>query len=148
MKWLRIRAYYAELFYEAIRNGATQESIAERGGLVKEGGDPKQPLISKLLENHKLGPTVETFTGAVEGLGLSMVEFFTLLEQRTNSEGPSSLSVIQLHPVTASDDEAYRVAIQFLRQAVRYDVQQILHGQPLPPSDQKPNRRRPRRRRG
>jgi transcriptional regulator with XRE-family HTH domain len=145
MKWLRIRAYYLELYYEAIRNGATQESIAERGGLVVREGKSKQPLISKLLGNEKLGPSVETFTGAVEGLGLSLVEFFTLLEQRANSEEPSSASAIQLRPATASDDDAYRVAIQFLRQAVRHDVGQILRGEPRLPPDQKPTRR-PRRR--
>ena len=144
MKWPRIRAYYAELYYEAIRNGATQESIAERGGLVVGGGKSKQPLISKLLGNEKLGPSVETFTGAVEGLGLSLVEFFTLLEQRTERGANLPLSGMQSHGVNG-ESQADRVAGQHLRQALRA-LQGLNANEPTPPPRGQKPPRRPRRR--
>jgi transcriptional regulator with XRE-family HTH domain len=74
MKWREIRAQYAACYAELQeKTGATQTSVAAAGGVA-------QNAVSKLLGNHKRGPSVETFVGAVEGLGLSLSAFFAALE--------------------------------------------------------------------
>jgi transcriptional regulator with XRE-family HTH domain len=54
--------------------GLTQAMVAEAGGL------PGQNAISRLVSNHKMGPSVETFTRAVQGLGIRVSQFFAELE--------------------------------------------------------------------
>ena len=54
--------------------GRTQKDIARDGGL-------HQSAVSKMLANTKRGPTVSTFGRAVQGLGLSLTDFFATLEQ-------------------------------------------------------------------
>jgi hypothetical protein len=73
MQWVAIRAHYAACLAHKMRQGATQQDVARAGGLVARNA------ISKLLVNTAMGPTVETFTNAVEGLGLSVAEFFATL---------------------------------------------------------------------
>ena len=74
MKWTEIRSHYAECYSRIRRDtGATQVSVAEAGGLA-------QNTISKLLNNDRRGPSVETFVAAVAGLGMSVSEFFQGIE--------------------------------------------------------------------
>ena len=62
MDWGQIRESYARQFAAKKR---TQAQVAAAGGLKN------QNLVSKVLRNTHLGPTVETFVRAVEGLGLT-----------------------------------------------------------------------------
>lgn len=77
MNWERIRSHYAQLIADARRAGVTQESVAKAGDL------PGQNAISKLLANHNLGPSVETFVKAVKGLGMDVSVFFAEIEHGT-----------------------------------------------------------------
>jgi transcriptional regulator with XRE-family HTH domain len=73
MKWQKIRAHYVACFMRAQREtGATQSSVSRAGGVA-------QNAVSKLMNNDRKGPSVETFLGAVEGLGLSVSAFFAEL---------------------------------------------------------------------
>jgi len=82
VEWKTIRAEYERAFRAAKLRGASQSSIALTGGLVDADGRPKQNVISKILSNDGLGPHVETFVHAVEGLGLSVSRFFARVEHR------------------------------------------------------------------
>jgi len=62
------------LLADARRAGVTQESVAKAGDLSG------QNAISKLLANHNLGPSVETFIKAVKGLGKEVSVFFAEIE--------------------------------------------------------------------
>lgn len=75
LTWFQIRDHYAALFAQLRQRGTTQEHVAEAGGLSG------QNAISKLLTNDKLGPKVETFVKAIQGLGLSVSAFFAMLER-------------------------------------------------------------------
>jgi transcriptional regulator with XRE-family HTH domain len=75
MTWTEIRAYYAALYAEARAGGVTQKDIADRGGIAG------QNTVSRLISNDRLGPSVEIFVRAVEGLGKSLSGFFGELEQ-------------------------------------------------------------------
>jgi transcriptional regulator with XRE-family HTH domain len=72
MTWSEIRAHLAALHAAA---GTTQKAIADRGGIAG------QNTVSRLLSNDKLGPSVEIFVRAIEGLGKPVSEFFIELEQ-------------------------------------------------------------------
>jgi transcriptional regulator with XRE-family HTH domain len=71
MDWTTIRTQYRALLRQS---GVTQADVARRGGLSG------QNAISKLLANTHRGPSVETFIKAVDGLGLSLAEFFAAIE--------------------------------------------------------------------
>lgn len=74
MTWADIRTHYAELYARAQqRDGLTQQQIAIRGGLCGNNA------ISKLLANTRMGPTVDTLCHAIEGLGVTVPEFFAAL---------------------------------------------------------------------
>ena len=74
MRWADIRSHYARLYARAQqRDGLTQQQIAIRGGLCGNNA------ISKLLANTRMGPTVETLCSAIEGLGMTVPEFFVEL---------------------------------------------------------------------
>jgi transcriptional regulator with XRE-family HTH domain len=73
MTWLEIRAHFIALHARS-EAGVTQREIAERGGIKGQNS------VSRLLANDKLGPSVETFVRAVEGLGLSVAQFFAEME--------------------------------------------------------------------
>jgi transcriptional regulator with XRE-family HTH domain len=75
MNWHTIRAHYATLYAQAQAGGMTQKAIAERGGIAG------QNTVSRLLSNDNLGPSVQIFCNAVEGLGKSVAEFFLGIEQ-------------------------------------------------------------------
>jgi transcriptional regulator with XRE-family HTH domain len=83
LTWELIRTHYAALLTEARRAGVTQDAVARAGQL------PGQNAISKLLANHNLGPSVETFIKAVRGLGKEVSEFFAELER---PDGPGALA--------------------------------------------------------
>ena len=72
MTWLQIRAHFKRVMKERQLN---QTQIARRGGWSNNSA------ISKLLVNDNLGPEVQTFARAVDGLGMSLSEFFVSLEQ-------------------------------------------------------------------
>jgi transcriptional regulator with XRE-family HTH domain len=80
MNWARIRSHYATLFAQ---RGMTQEAVAKAGHLHA------QTAISKLLDNEKRGPSVETFVRAVLGLGMTLSGFFAGLEQASVPEPTS-----------------------------------------------------------
>lgn len=69
--WGQIRAHYARALKQSTR---TQVMVAEAGEL-------RQNAVSKMLANSRLGPSVETFVRAVEGLGMPLSEFFASLER-------------------------------------------------------------------
>jgi transcriptional regulator with XRE-family HTH domain len=74
MKWVNIRSHFAASFAAYQREtGATQQSVGIAGGVA-------QNAVSKLLANDRKGPSVETFVGAIEGLGMSVSAFFAELE--------------------------------------------------------------------
>jgi transcriptional regulator with XRE-family HTH domain len=75
MRWMEIRAYFAVVYAQAQANGVTQQAIADRGGIAGQNS------VSRLLSNDRLGPSVEIFVRAVEGLGLSLSEFFAEFEK-------------------------------------------------------------------
>ena len=83
MDWATLRAAYRASFLEAKKKGATQESVAKRGGLKD------QNAISRLMANNKLGPQAETFVRAIEGLGIKPSEFFLHLEVGTSPALPA-----------------------------------------------------------
>jgi transcriptional regulator with XRE-family HTH domain len=124
MDWTDIRTYYAELFAAARAAGVTQKEIADRGGLSG------QNLISRMLANDKDGPTVETLIKAIEGLGISVAEFFAELERRVPpvvvassptrpTAGPSTPSREPVHYGVAdpfSPQELTSLFAQFIRE--------------------------------
>lgn len=88
MTWLEIRAHLAAKHARAQATGVTQQAIAERGGIAG------QNTVSRLLSNDKLGPSVEIFVRAIEGLGMSVAEFFSELEQQ-GSVAPRERSIAE-----------------------------------------------------
>jgi transcriptional regulator with XRE-family HTH domain len=84
MHWDLIRRHYAARLATAQRQGVTQQAVATAGQLSG------QNAISKLLANHNLGPSVETFVKAVTGLGLDVSAFFAEIEQcgRRHADSP------------------------------------------------------------
>lgn len=70
--WRQIREHYERALHQSTRNQV----------MVAEAGELQQSAVSKLLANSRLGPSVETFVRAVEGLGMPLSEFFASLERR------------------------------------------------------------------
>jgi hypothetical protein len=79
MHWPVIRDHFAARLKAS---GATQQQVAQAGQLHA------QTAISKLLDNEKRGPSVETFVRAVHGLGMTCTAFFAELEQQTPPAPP------------------------------------------------------------
>lgn len=112
MEWATIRRHYERLFALAKKGGATQQSIAARGGL-------RQNKISELLDNDRRGPNAETFVKAVEGLGLTLSSFFAQIEglqssavdgqndPLANLKGATGDSPVPV-PTTEADRDLYR----------------------------------------
>jgi hypothetical protein len=88
MRWIEIRAYYAVVYAQAQANGVTQQAIAQRGGIAGQNS------VSRLLSNDHLGPSVEIFVRAVEGLGLSLSEFFAEFERSFAAQAEAASSVV------------------------------------------------------
>src|SRR4029077_3717416 len=80
--WMEIRAHYARLHALARAAGTTQKSVAARGGLAGQNS------VSRLLANQNLGPSVEIFVRAVEGLGKPLSQFFIEVEQGAGATLP------------------------------------------------------------
>lgn len=80
VEWKTIRSAYERAFAEAKKDGETQETVAERGGI-------RQNDLSRLFQNDKKGPQVATFVKAIKGLreGMTVSEFFLQIEGKTNS---------------------------------------------------------------
>jgi transcriptional regulator with XRE-family HTH domain len=87
MTWMEIRAHYAALHAQAQAAGQTQQAIADRGGIAGQNS------VSRLLSNDNLGPSVEIFVRAVEGMGKSVSEFFLEIEQGALGLGPSGIGL-------------------------------------------------------
>lgn len=94
-KWATLRSGFI-----AARGDQPQAVVAERAGL-------HQSAISKLENNDNLGPAVEVFLNAIEGLGLKPSAFFLQLESGS-SQTPKKEQNSVLHsgpsPVTVSAD--------------------------------------------
>lgn len=88
MDWATIRSAFIRL-----RGARTQQEIADAGQL-------RQSHISKLESNDNLGPAVGTFVKAVQGLGVSVSDFFRQLEAGDLSIMASS----KTPPVEAADE--------------------------------------------
>jgi transcriptional regulator with XRE-family HTH domain len=78
--WTAIRNHYVALWRAS---GLSQKEVARRGGLSGNNA------ISRLLVNAKRGPSIETLTKAVTGLGLSLVDFFAGVDETR----PGTLSI-------------------------------------------------------
>ena len=75
MEWEHMRAHYVRLLRAAKRDReVTQKQVAAAGGLKG------QNYISKIKTASRLGPAVEIFIRAIEGLGLPPSAFFAELE--------------------------------------------------------------------
>jgi len=85
MLWLHAREHYARLFDAAKAKGWSQAAIARRGGLP-------QTAISKLLANDKLGPSMDTFLKALNGIGKGAAQFFAEAEVFAEVQPSSSPS--------------------------------------------------------
>lgn len=92
--WKVIREHYEQRLAVSPR---TQADVAHAGGF--KGGEKSQNAISKLLRNHKLGPTVETFLKAVNGLGMTPSQFFAELER---DSPPSDVPLASLPPAATT----------------------------------------------
>lgn len=97
VEWTDIRAHYEKLFQEAKKRGETQESVAARGGL-------RQNKISRLRTIEKLGPQVETFARAVEGLGLTVSSFFAQIERDSLGQSSNQKSSLKIHREAAKNE--------------------------------------------
>jgi transcriptional regulator with XRE-family HTH domain len=80
MDWEHMRAHYVRALRAARDRGVTQKRVADAGGLKG------QNYISKIKSAPRLGPAVELFIRAIEGLGISPSEFFAELEGRPPRE--------------------------------------------------------------
>lgn len=77
-----MRAHYRREFQEASKRGVTQDAVAKRGGLIKPDGVPNNGQISKILAYDDYTPHLDTFLKAVQGLGMTLLEFLTRMNQR------------------------------------------------------------------
>lgn len=93
MEWLTIRNRFIALRED---RKLTQEQVADKGKLDQGG-------ISKLESNLNQGPSVETFVKAVEGLGLTLTEFFAQLENQTNTDLKLPVNLVQTPPHRRSE---------------------------------------------
>jgi transcriptional regulator with XRE-family HTH domain len=114
--WTVIRKHYAALLHDS---GLSQQEVARRGGLKRNNG------ISRLLKNTKRGPSVDTLTKAVDGLGLSLGEFFAGIEESRPGAQPLSARVdaIEIALTTLRDDLAVVAGAQPRRRHDTPDVQ-------------------------
>jgi len=96
-QWKQVREYYRERMRAAKRK---QKDIAAAGGI-------RQSSVSKILHNQNLGPSVEIFLNAVEGLGIPVSEFFRQFE-RARSE--PTVRAHDIDVVIAHDEDARDLA--------------------------------------
>jgi transcriptional regulator with XRE-family HTH domain len=82
MDWRLVREHYKRLFESS---GRTQTDVARAAGLP-------QSAIHKLMANTGDGPSVETLLRAVQGLGITLSEFFGQVEQERSRDGSAPAS--------------------------------------------------------
>ena len=84
MEWKQIRAELQRAVQAAKHRGMTQASIAAAGGLSR------QNYVSKALSygDDSLGPETMNLLRLIDGLGMKVSEFFTIVEQRAAGESP------------------------------------------------------------
>ena len=80
--WPDLRAHYRREFAEARKRKENQTTVAKRGGLIGDDGRPGQNQISKILAYDDYTPQLDTFLKAVQGLGMTFLEFLTRMHQR------------------------------------------------------------------
>ena len=78
-----MRAHYVRALRAARERGLTQKKVAAAGGLKG------QNYVSKIKSAGRLGPAVEIFIRAIEGLGMHPSDFFAELEGRPAREHPA-----------------------------------------------------------
>ena len=83
VNWLRVRTHFDAVM---TARQLTQEQIATAGGLTG------QNAISRLLTNHRRGPSVETFLRALDGLGMTPLQFFTDLATQGGTHDTAAAS--------------------------------------------------------
>jgi hypothetical protein len=83
--------------------GLTQKMVVSQGG-------PSQSVLSRMINNHNAGPSVDSFVQAVQGLGMPISQFFAELEHAERSfprrEDPD---VITPHAPSLTDAELLAV---------------------------------------
>lgn len=87
MEWAMMREAFRERFEaekERTRKLPTEQRITQ-AAVARRGGLADQKIVSTLLSNDNLGPQVETFIRAIEGLGLTPSAFFASLEGGTSA---------------------------------------------------------------
>jgi transcriptional regulator with XRE-family HTH domain len=118
MTWTEIRAHYAALYARAQAGGTTQKVIAARGGITGQNN------VSRLLSNDRRGPSVEIFVHAVEGLGLSLSQFFAEMEGYVaNSAAAAAAAPSEERPIHHGDSSLSGALTQ--NDPARLDQQQI-----------------------
>lgn len=133
----------ANVEWKVIRSAFIRARGTRKQAEIAKAGDVYQSDISKLESNDNLGPAVETFVKAVEGLGMTVSSFFANIEHvgrhetrseesRTREGGPS-----RDHPVSATPEETLDFAVG---SAIARIVQAELARQQTPA----PRTRRPR----
>jgi transcriptional regulator with XRE-family HTH domain len=91
--WTVIRKHYAALLHDS---GLSQAEVARRGGLKRNNA------ISRLIVNAKRGPSVATLMKAVDGLGLSLADFFAGLEDSPSAARSLSARVDAIEGAVAT----------------------------------------------
>jgi transcriptional regulator with XRE-family HTH domain len=85
MEWEAMRAHFRDLLTHAKRDkGESQLSVAARGGIQQN--KISNFLKIKKLKSKDLGPSVETFIRAIEGLDMTASEFFLQLEKKNRQD--------------------------------------------------------------
>lgn len=124
MDWRLVREHYKRLL---TASGRTQSDVARAAGLP-------QSAIHKLMANKGDGPSVETLLRAVQGLGITLSEFFGQVEQERVRDGSASSSLARIERLEQFDQT---VLAEFTR--LRMEIDKIRRdtggdsGEPLAP---------------
>jgi transcriptional regulator with XRE-family HTH domain len=116
--WNVIRAEYARRLaaIQEAHEEVTQKQIARLGGVGQND-------VSRVLSNNHHGPSVEIFTGAVYGLGMTPSEFFAAIEPQLGRPDdpppPWVLAALALALPSPMDDYTEEEFAQFGRWAFR-----------------------------
>jgi hypothetical protein len=109
MDWPGIRAHYERILQASQK---TQVQIGTASGL-------RQTDISKFLrarpKARDLGPHVQTFVKAIEGLGLSVSEFFAQIEGPRPVPGRAALPIAKPAPPVDRDTRLEHTIVTTLR---------------------------------
>jgi transcriptional regulator with XRE-family HTH domain len=119
MEWQYIKHRFIE---QRKSRGLNQDDVAKAGKI-------RQGYISKLESNLNQGPSVEIFTKAVEGLGITVSEFFRQIERQTDADSTSLQQRDTTQPSPQSPGQP-REAADGARSGVRSDpavVRELLY---------------------